>query len=172
MQSRKEQKSLKEAPRTLPILPHSLPRVPIQDFPSFVVVAFRKPEASPNLANTEFAKYFKRINGISLRISCSNNPDESQKFNAGSSLVGQWVKDLEFSQQQLGFDSWPGNFHILQTQPKKKKFFFFGCATTCGLPKPGIRSKPELQPMPKLWRRQILKPLCAGLGIKPASQRT
>ena len=39
----------------------------------------------------------------------------------------QQVKDLALSPQQLGsvpwcgFDLWPGNFHMLQTWPKKRK---------------------------------------------------
>ena len=41
--------------------------------------------------------------------------------------MAQWVKDLAMlwwwhrSQLQLGFDPWPGNFHKLQGQSKKKK---------------------------------------------------
>lgn len=36
----------------------------------------------------------------------------------------QWVKDPLLQlwcrlQLQLGFDPWPGNFHVLQVQPKK-----------------------------------------------------
>ena len=39
----------------------------------------------------------------------------------------QWVQDLAFSLQQLEwllwcrFDPWPGDFYMLQVQPKKKK---------------------------------------------------
>ena len=38
-----------------------------------------------------------------------------------SCLVMQWVKDLALSLQQWGFDPWPGNFCMLQAQPKKKR---------------------------------------------------
>ena len=44
-----------------------------------------------------------------------------------SSLVAQWVKDLELSLQQLrlllghGFDAYSGNFHMLQACPIKGK---------------------------------------------------
>ena len=44
-----------------------------------------------------------------------------------SSLVAQQIKDLVLSLQWLrlllwrGFDPWPGKFHMLQAQPKKKK---------------------------------------------------
>ena len=44
-----------------------------------------------------------------------------------SSHVAQQVKDLVLSLQWLrsllwhGFNPWPGNFHMLQVQPKKKK---------------------------------------------------
>ena len=43
------------------------------------------------------------------------------------SLVVQHDKDLVLSLQRLGlllwcgFKPWPGNFHVLQMQPKKKK---------------------------------------------------
>ena len=45
----------------------------------------------------------------------------------GSSPVAQWVKDPALSLWQLGlllwhgFNAWPGNFHMLQAQQKKKK---------------------------------------------------
>ena len=41
--------------------------------------------------------------------------------------MAQWVKDLALSLQQIGlllccwFDSWSGNFHMLQVQPKTKQ---------------------------------------------------
>ena len=44
-----------------------------------------------------------------------------------SSLVVEGVEDLALSLQQLrsllwrGFDPWPGNIHMLQLWPKKKK---------------------------------------------------
>ena len=44
-----------------------------------------------------------------------------------SSFVAQWIKDLVLSLQPpgsllwCGFDSWPGNFHMLRAQPKRKK---------------------------------------------------
>ena len=47
-----------------------------------------------------------------------------------SSLVVWWVKDLALSLQWLrsllwcGFDSWTGNFYMLQVQPKKLLFSF------------------------------------------------
>ena len=60
------------------------------------------------------------------------------------SLVVQWVKDAVLSLRQLrsllwlvGFDHWPGNFHVLWVQPKKKKkkkkgFLLLGsCAGKC-----------------------------------------
>ena len=37
-----------------------------------------------------------------------------------SSLVAQWVKDSALSLQQLGFDPWPGNFHMPRDVAKKK----------------------------------------------------
>ena len=42
-----------------------------------------------------------------------------------SSLVARWVKDLVLSLLWLwsllwhGFNPWPGNFHMLQVQPRK-----------------------------------------------------
>ena len=54
------------------------------------------------------------------------NPIMYKKFT-WSSLVEQWVKDLAssllcfWSLLLLGFDPWPGNFHMPQAQPKKKK---------------------------------------------------
>ena len=39
-------------------------------------------------------------------------------------------------------------------------FFFFGCVTAYGIPRPGIRSELQLQPVPQLWQCQILNPLC------------
>ena len=44
-----------------------------------------------------------------------------------SSLVAQWVKDPVLSLQWLrsllwrGFNPWPGNFHMLRVQPRKKR---------------------------------------------------
>ena len=44
----------------------------------------------------------------------------------GSSLVVKQIKDLALlqlchgPQLQLSFDPWPGNFHMLQVQPKNK----------------------------------------------------
>ena len=32
-------------------------------------------------------------------------------------------------------------------------FFFFGCPTAYGVPRPGIRSQLELCPKPQLWQR-------------------
>ena len=48
-------------------------------------------------------------------------------------------------------------------------FFFFGHPVAYGVPRPGIRSNPQLRPMPQL---QELKSLnhCAGPGIQSASQ--
>ena len=45
----------------------------------------------------------------------------------GASTVPQWVKDLVLPelwrrlQLQLGFDPWPGHFHMPRVQTKKKK---------------------------------------------------
>ena len=45
----------------------------------------------------------------------------------GVTTVAQWVKDLALLQLQhrsqlwLGFDPWPGNFHIPQVWLKKRK---------------------------------------------------
>ena len=47
--------------------------------------------------------------------------------SAWAGYPGKWVKYLVLPQlwcrlkQRLGFDPWPGNFHTLQVQPKKKK---------------------------------------------------
>ena len=38
-------------------------------------------------------------------------------------------------------------------------FFFFGLPKTYGVPRPGIESKPALQPTPQLQQYQILNPL-------------
>ena len=40
-----------------------------------------------------------------------------------SSLVAYLVKDLALSLLWCGFSPWPGNFCILQAQPKKKIIF-------------------------------------------------
>ena len=61
-------------------------------------------------------KFFMEKNNCYLKIICYR-----------SSLVAQWVKDLALPLQQLGsllwhmFLYWPGNFHMLQVQSKKKK---------------------------------------------------
>ena len=39
-------------------------------------------------------------------------------------------------------------------------FFFFKHPAAYGVPGPGIRAKPQLWPMPKLWQHWILKWLC------------
>ena len=45
----------------------------------------------------------------------------------GVPVVAQWVKDMVlpqlwcWSKLQLRFSPWPGNFHMLWVQPKKKK---------------------------------------------------
>ena len=41
-------------------------------------------------------------------------------------------------------------------------FFIFGCSKAYGIPKPGIRSEPHLQPKPQPQQCQILDPLCWG----------
>ena len=97
--------------------------------------------------------------------------------------MAQQVKDLVLSLQQLGlllwyrFDPWPGNFHMPQVQPKKKKrttplFFFFSFCLFRDSPKAyGVSqargligavatslhhshsnagSQPRLQPIPQL----------------------
>ena len=38
-------------------------------------------------------------------------------------------------------------------------FFFFSRPTPYGVPRPGIKSKLELQPTLQLWQQQILNPL-------------
>ena len=50
-------------------------------------------------------------------------------------------------------------------------FFFFGRPMAYGVPGPGIRSEPQVQPM---LRCSIARSLthCAGPGIKPASQQS
>ena len=35
--------------------------------------------------------------------------------------MAQWDKGFSGLQLWLGFDPWPGNFHMLLVQPKKKK---------------------------------------------------
>ena len=42
--------------------------------------------------------------------------------------------------------------------------YLFGHPVAYGVPRPGIRSEPQLRPMPQLGQRQILY---AGPGIKP-----
>ena len=42
-----------------------------------------------------------------------------QKYTCRSSLVAQQVKDLVLSLLRCGFSPWPGNFHILWSQPQK-----------------------------------------------------
>ena len=39
-------------------------------------------------------------------------------------------------------------------------FSFFGLSMAYGIPRPGIRSKPQLWPTPQLWQCWILNPLC------------
>ena len=48
-------------------------------------------------------------------------------------------------------------------------FFLFWLSIAYGVPRLGIRSELQLQPMPQLWQPQILNPLCQ-LGIETASQ--
>ena len=47
---------------------------------------------------------------------------EPKTLQLGSSLVAQWVKDLALLLLcGVAFHPWPGNFHTLGVQPKKKK---------------------------------------------------
>ena len=60
---------------------------------------------------------------VSLSQTCHLQDDCSQSF-----LVAQCIKDLELSLAlaravQCWFNPWPGNFGMLQVQPKKKKMF-------------------------------------------------
>ena len=57
--------------------------------------------------------------------------------------------------------------------PAHVSFFLLGHPVAYGVPRTGIRSKPQLQTMPQLWQRQILNPLCwAGdLTCIPPLQR-
>ena len=48
-------------------------------------------------------------------------------------------------------------------------FFSFGRPVAYGVPRPGIRSEPQLQPKPQLQQHWTLNPR-AGPGIKPVSQ--
>ena len=50
-------------------------------------------------------------------------------------------------------------------------FFFFGHPMAYGVPGPGIRSKPQLQPKPQLWQCWILNPLCWA-GVELMSQHS
>ena len=50
-------------------------------------------------------------------------------------------------------------------------FFFFWLPLAYGIPGPGIRSEPQLQPMPQVWQCWALSH-CAGLGMEPVSQRS
>ena len=50
-----------------------------------------------------------------------SSQEDCLKTKIRSSLVAQWVKDLALSLLRHGFGSWPWNFRVPQTQPKKKK---------------------------------------------------
>ena len=41
-----------------------------------------------------------------------------------------------------------------------KYVYFFHCPVAYGIPRPGIRSKPQMRPKPQLQQCQILNPLC------------
>ena len=43
-------------------------------------------------------------------------------------------------------------------------FFLFVCPEACGIPRPGIRSEPQLCSMLQLRQRQIVNPLCPAGG--------
>ena len=65
---------------------------------------------------------------------------------------------------------WTHSYPQPHREPSVFGFFFLvGCPQTYGVPRPGMRSKPHLQPMPQLQQRQSLTH-CTGLGIKPVSQ--
>ena len=53
-------------------------------------------------------------------------------------------------------------------------FLCFGRPAACGVPKPGIRSEPQLQPMSQLWQRQIFEPTLLGRGsnLRPEAAET
>ena len=47
-------------------------------------------------------------------------------------------------------------------------FFFFGCPLAYGVPRPGIRSQPQLQPSPSAAMLDLLT-YCVELGMDPVS---
>ena len=50
-----------------------------------------------------------------------NNTNElNYKTETGSAPVVQRVKDLVLPQLWCGFNSWPGNFHMIQKEKKKQ----------------------------------------------------
>ena len=67
---------------------------------------------------------------------------------------------------------------VLKKSTHKRKFwgfclFVFGLPTAYGIPRPGIRSEPQLWPTPQLQQHQILNPLCQARDrtYVPALQR-
>ena len=64
---------------------------------------------------------------------------ESEAENMWSFLVAQWVKDLTLSLLCLGslrwhrFSPWPGNFHVPQVQPERKRMRMFAPSALLGL---------------------------------------
>ena len=57
----------------------------------------------------------------SSKMLCKGKGAVWSEEKKGSSLVAQWVKDQVLSLLWHGFDHWPGNFHVWQVWPKKKK---------------------------------------------------
>ena len=68
-----------------------------------------------------------RLSGVLTGAQWVNNPADLCGAPVGFLAQVQWVKDWALLQLwcglklQLGFDSWPGNFHTLQKWPKKKE---------------------------------------------------
>ena len=50
----------------------------------------------------------------------SSNDSPAKDWGSGSSLVAQQVEDLVLSLLRHGFDSWPGDFCMLQAKSEKK----------------------------------------------------
>ena len=91
------------------------------------------------MARTLLLEFLLCCSGLRIQCVCGGSGD---CWSMGLILgLVQWVEDLALLQLwcrlqlHLGFDPWPGNFHVLWVRPKKKKkkkeltayVFFYKC---------------------------------------------
>ena len=83
----------------------------------------------------------------------------------------EWTLVLGHSAQQISFLSLSLSLCFVFVLFKNFCFYFFGSPEAYVVNRPGIRSEPQLQPMPELWQCWILNLLC-WQGIEPSAPET